>query len=319
MTTPQRPLLSLLACDVADGVATITIERPEMLNGLNPAVIHQLHQAVLQAVADPAVRGIVLAGSGKAFVAGADLGFFLRNLDAGDLPRIVKYTEAGHALMNAVDRSPKPVVARLHGLAVGGGLELALACDVRVATAQASFGFPETSLGIYPGFGGTQRAARTVGVGLAKWLIYTGKTIPASDAWRIGLVDRLVPPEELDAACRACALGELGPEKCPARPEEFTALEWFFASQRAEALRTGVAPTDGNPALARAMRLVAAKAPVALRIAEQIIDAGIQESLEAGLQREIDHVVEIFQTQDAYAGLAHRARRQVGQPVFQGR
>lgn len=317
--TPSTPLRSLLSLDISERVATITLNRPEMLNGLNPAVIHQLHQAVLEAAADPAVAGIVLTGAGKAFVAGADLGFLLRNLEAGDLARIIQYTEAGHALMNAVERCPKPVVAQIHGLALGAGLELALACTYRVASPQASFGFPETGLGIFPAFGGTQRAARTLGLGLAKWLIYTGKTISAHDAWQIGLVEQLVPLEKMSEVCRAWALGKRSPERGPLRSEEFALLERFFASHRVDDLRSGAATTDGEPVLARALRLVATKAPIALRVAEMLLAQGVQCPWEVRLQREIDQVGVIYQTHDAYTGLAHRARRQLGQPVFQGR
>ncbi len=316
---PTTPFpLSLVDIEVDAGVATITIRRPDVLNAMNPVAIHQLHQAVLQASDNSAVRGIVIAGSGKAFVAGADISFFLRNLDAGDLPRIVKYTQAGHALMNAIDDCPKPVVARLNGLAIGAGAELALACDWIVASPRASVGFPETGLGIYPGFGGTQRTPRAIGVGLAKWLIFTGKTISANDAWRIGMVHRLVPHDDLGPIARAFALGTASPEKCTPRPPEFDALEQFFATHRADDLRTGTAPTGGDPALVRAMRLVAGKAPIALRLAEKMITQGTSRPLPEGLQMEIDHVIEIFSTKDAYLGLSFRARRGVGQPPFTG-
>ena len=117
MATTQQ---SLIKVEVVDGIATIIINRPEYLNCINFVVIHQLHQAVLQAIADPAVAGIVLAGAGKVFVVGADIDFLIRNVEGDDIPRIIKYSEAGHALMNAIDESPKPVVARVTGMALEG-------------------------------------------------------------------------------------------------------------------------------------------------------------------------------------------------------
>jgi enoyl-CoA hydratase/3-hydroxyacyl-CoA dehydrogenase len=171
----RRPFeFRLVTSQVEDGIATLTINRPDAMNALNEDVVRQLHEAFRSAVSNPAVRGIVLAGSGKAFVAGADIRFFVRNIEEKNLQRIVAFTKAGHALLDDIDRSPKPVVARIDGLALGGGVELALACDTLIATPKASFAFPETGIGIFPGLGGTQRLTRRVGVGLAKWLVFTG-------------------------------------------------------------------------------------------------------------------------------------------------
>jgi len=268
--------------------------------------------------ADPQVSGIVIGGEGKAFVVGADIGFFLRNVESKEFGRIAQFTQAGHNLMNTIDRCPKPVVARVGGAALGAGTELALACDRVVASPRASLGFPETGLGIYPGFGGTQRTPRAVGIGLAKWLLFTGKTLSAAEAWTIGLVDRVVPHEELDDAARRCAGGILGPEKPGPRPPKIDALERFFESYGADQLLAGTADTGGDRLLARAMRRVAAGAPIALRYAERMIQEGAGRSLEAGLQMEIDHAAEIFSTKDAHTGLSFRVNRQFGQPTFEG-
>ncbi len=319
MSSTTPPSLSLVKFDVSEGIATITINRPEALNNINPVVLHQLQQAFDAAIADPAVRGIVLGGEGKVFVVGADIEFFLRNIKSGDIPRIIKFSEAGHRLFGTIDHSPKPVVARVHGTALGGGTEIVLACDFVVAAPGAGFGFPETGLGIYPGWGGTQRGPRKLGLGTAKWLIFTGKTISAADAWKLGLVDQVVPGEQLDQIARALAAGQFTCEARPPKSPEMLAIEQFFARNRAEALRAGTADTGGDPALARAMKLVAGKAPIALRLAERIMDEGMTCTLEAGLQLEVAHVTEIFSTEDALAGLSFRAVRQLGQASFQGR
>jgi enoyl-CoA hydratase/3-hydroxyacyl-CoA dehydrogenase len=318
MASAPAPSSSLVAFEIEGGVATITINRPDVLNNINFVVLHQLQQAFDRAIADPAVHGIVLAGAGKVFIVGADIEFFIRNMP-GDIPRIVKFTEAGHRLFNTIDASPKPVVARVQGAALGGGTETALACDYVIAAPGGSFGFPETGLGIYPGFGGTQRAPRKLGIGLAKWMIFTGKTLSAAESWKIGLVDEVVPPNQVDAVCRAVALGQHNFAPRPARTPDHSVIEEFFARSRAADLRAGTADTRGQAAAARAMKLVAGKAPIALRLAETMIDRGMQVSLAEGLQQEIDHVTEIFSTADALAGLQFRSGKQLGSPAFEGR
>ena len=222
--------------ETKDGVATLTVNRPDAMNALNEAVVAQLHAAFKKAAADPKVKGIVIAGAGKAFIAGADIRFFVRNIESGDLKRIVDFTKAGHALLHDIDTCAKPVVARLHGLALGGGLELAQACDVLIATPRAIFAFPETGIGIYPGLGGTQRPTRRIGVGLTRWLVFTGQMLGADEAKAIGFIDKVVPHEELDAACRAAIAEGIKPKTRPALSAKHLALEKFFADNDAETL-----------------------------------------------------------------------------------
>jgi len=299
-----------------DGIATLRVNRPDAMNALDETVVAQLREAVDAAVADPAVSGIVLAGAGKAFIAGADIRFFVRNIEAGDFDRIVRFTVAGHALVDAIDRSPKPVVARVHGVALGGGLELALACDWIVASPRASLAFPETGIGIYPGLGGTQRLPRRVGPGLAKLLVHTGRTIGAEDAAAIGLVDRVAPYDRLDETIRAILTdGRPRPERRPAAGN-WAKLETFFDAHSVETIRTGRADALGDPPLAQAVKQVGFKAPLALALAERLIEEGGKVSLEEGLRLEIEHLVEIFRTADALEGLSSLGRKR---PVFQGR
>ncbi len=319
MTADTQSSPSLVRVDVADGVATIVVDRPDVLNNISPEVLHQLHEAFRRTIADDTVKGIVLGGEGKAFIVGADIDFFIRNIEERELWRIVGFTEAAHSLLFTVDRSPKPVVARLGGAALGGGFEFALACEYLVASPAASLGFPETGLGIYPGFGGTQRTSRVLGVGLTKWLILTGKTLSALEAHKVGIVHQVVPPDQLEETCRAIARGGNCPPRNTQRTPELAALERFFEHNRAENLHAGTADCGGDAALFRAMKLVAAKSPVALRMAERIIEEGSRTSLEAGLQLEVDHVIEIFSSEDAYRGLTFRAKRGLGQPDFAGR
>ncbi len=298
-----------------DGIATLTINRPDAMNALNEAVVSQLHEAFKTAAADDAVKGIVIAGAGKGFIAGADIRFFVRNLDAGDLDRIASFTVDGHELLHDLSHCDKPVVARLHGLALGGGLELALACDRIVATPKAVVAFPETGIGIYPGLGGTQRTPRRVGAGLAKWLIYTGQTIPAAQARQIGLVDAVVPYERLDATIADMIATGFEEKQRPETPAEWQSLEKLFTDHSVESLRAGEIEI-GDEKLAKIAKKVSFKAPIALRLAEKLIDAAATTELAAGLTMELDHLREIFSTEDAYEGLSSLGRRR---PEFKGR
>ena len=178
-----------------------------------------------------------------------------------------------------------------------------------MASTSASFGFPETSLGIYPALGGTQRCPRAIGVGLAKWLILTGKTLSAADAAKIGLVDRVVDATQLDEVGRGLALGRLASQRPTTVPNELTAIERFFNRSRAVDLHAGTADSEGSPVLVRAMRSVGAKSPVALVLAEWLIEEGSRRSLEEGLQMEIDHLRDVFSTAEAYIGLMSCLRR----------
>ncbi|MEX2609357.1 MAG: enoyl-CoA hydratase-related protein [Gemmatimonadota bacterium] len=172
-----------------DGVAVLTVNRPDKLNALNAATIAELDRAVRDVAEDEDVRGLLVTGAGqKAFVAGADIGELAR---MGPLSG-VQVSRQGQATFRMLERLPKPVVAAVNGFALGGGLELALACHMRVASSNAKFGLPEVKLGIIPGYGGTLRLPRLVGRGRALELILTGEMIDAAEAHRIGLVNRVV-------------------------------------------------------------------------------------------------------------------------------
>jgi enoyl-CoA hydratase/3-hydroxyacyl-CoA dehydrogenase len=305
----------LLDVQIADGIAHLSINRPQAMNALNPAVVFQLHQAFCQAVAAEEVRGVVIGGIGKAFVAGADVGFFLRNLASGDVDRIVSFTAAGHTLLEEIDLAAKPVVACIHGLALGGGLELALACDRILVSPSATLGLPETALGLYPGLGGTQRLPRKIGMGLAKWLIYTGKILSATEARGCGLADDLVAEKDLQEAAREAILSDRPSPRRPERSAELLSLEAFFQSYSVADLLAERADTQGNPRLIGALRRVRANAPVALRLAEWLIDEGMKRPPAEAMRLVLDRLPELFATRDAREGLSAVGKRQ---PVFQG-
>jgi len=189
-----------LLFDLADGIATITINRPDKLNALNAAVIAELDAAAERATREPEIRAVLLTGAGTtAFVAGADIGEIGGQGATAGRERAL----AGQRMMRRFERCGKPVLAAVNGFALGGGCELAMACHLRIASESARFGQPEVKLGIGPGYGGTVRLPRLVGRGRALELLLTGAMIDAQEAWRIGLVNRVVPADRLIAESTA--------------------------------------------------------------------------------------------------------------------
>ncbi|CAN5274191.1 short-chain-enoyl-CoA hydratase [soil metagenome] len=187
-----------------DGVVVLTIDRQDKLNSLNPQVVEEIGQALLELQED-LPRVIIVTGAGeRAFVAGADISVMneMSPIEAKS------FAELGHAATALLDRSPVPTIAAINGFALGGGCEIALACDIRIAAANALLGFPEVTLGILPGFGGTQRLPRLVGPGIAKEMIFSGRRLKAEEARVVNLVNRVVPEGEALNAARELA-GEI--------------------------------------------------------------------------------------------------------------
>ena len=187
-----------LTLEAADRIATLTINRPDKLNALNDATIAEIGHAIDEIRVDENVAGIIVTGAGRAFVAGADISEL-----ASQTPVLAKArSRAGQDVFRRIETCPKPVIAAVNGFALGGGCELAMACHIRIASEAAKFGQPESKLGILPGFGGSQRLARLVGKGRAIQLLLTGEMIDAAEAYRIGLVNRVVHAAELMGSAR---------------------------------------------------------------------------------------------------------------------
>jgi enoyl-CoA hydratase len=187
-------MYSTLLFNLADGIARITINRPDKLNALNASVIGELADAAKRVDADAGVHGVILTGAGaKAFVAGADI----TELAAQGPFEAKQRSLAGQQMMRDFERCGKPVIAAVNGFALGGGCELAMACHLRIASETARFGQPEVKLGLAPGYGGTVRLPRLIGKGRALELLLTGAMVDAQEAWRIGLVNRVVPADRL--------------------------------------------------------------------------------------------------------------------------
>jgi enoyl-CoA hydratase len=181
---------------VSDRIATVTVNRPDKLNALNDRVIAELGQAIDAARDDQAVGGVILTGAGRAFVAGADIS----ELEKHGAVSAKALAQRGQNVFRRFEMSPKPTIAAVNGFALGGGCELAMSCHIRIASDAAKFGQPEVKLGLIPGYGGTQRLTRLVGRGRAMQLLLTGEMIDAQEAYRIGLVNRVVPGAELIAS-----------------------------------------------------------------------------------------------------------------------
>jgi enoyl-CoA hydratase len=233
-------------------VAVVTLNRPKALNALNSETLKELDVVIDDLEKDDDIYAVILTGSGdKAFVAGADI------TEMKDLNTMAarRFSILGNKVFRRLENLEKPVIAAISGFALGGGCELAMACDIRIASQKARFGQPEVGLGITPGFGGTQRLARLVGTGIAKELIYTGRMVKADEALSIGLVNKIVEPEKLMEEARAMA------------------------------------------------NMIAANAPVAVKLCKVAINRGIQCDIDTALMYEAEAFGECFSTEDQTEGM----------------
>ena len=286
--------LNWVTTEVVGDSGFIIFDLPDRMNPLGELVMRQLDRCVDELNGCSDISKIFIHGKGKAFIAGADIKFFLDAMAAGDLQRIQTFTEFGQQVLNKISASAKTTCAYLDGLALGGGLELALACDFRLATRKSVLAFPETGIGIYPGLGGTQRASRLVGVARAKQLIASGQFINAKQAYAYGLVDTVIEP--------LFDWRELAGMSLP------TAQAGRVAETAEEAAFADFSGDLDDPLLAREeyaklAKGIARKAPVALKTAMSLIDQGFKLDLQAGLQLELNGLQTIFATADARVGL----------------
>jgi len=188
--------------EIEGPLAILKVNRPKALNALNSATLEEILSAARELDAAPEIRVVIVTGGGdKAFIAGADI------VEMKDMTptQAVAFSHRGHIALSALENMQKPVIAAVNGYALGGGFEVALACDIIYAAEKARLGFPEVTLGIFPGFGGTQRTAKLVGPAKAKELVLTGKVITAQEAYDIGLVNKVVPADQLMAEVRELA------------------------------------------------------------------------------------------------------------------
>ncbi len=302
---------------IRNGIATITVNRPEAMNALNEEVVEQLDRRFTEAENHPDVRAVVFRGAGKAFVAGADIRFFVKNIQAGDVDRNVAFARRGHEVLLRIEDSAKPTIAVLDGLSLGGGSEMALACQAIVATDAGSMGFPESGIGIYPGLGGMLRLSRQVGPELARYYVFTGAPINAQEAEALGIVHRRVGPEAVDAAVSELAAAP--PDKYRKRdiPQSFAPFAQAFTTKNVQRLLTGKPPEGVDEKIAaRISKTVGYKSPLALRMTDEIITAQQDRSIPEGVEIELGRLAECFGSEDALEGLTSLGRKR---PEFKGR
>lgn len=247
-------------------IAILRINRPEALNSMNLDVISELSKMIDIIAADGSIKAVVITGAGeRSFCAGADISYMV-NIDP---MQAEKYATSAQDVINKIDRLDKPVIAAVNGFALGGGCELAMACDIRIASSNAKIGQPEVTIGIPPGWGGTQRLMRIVGPAKAKELIFTGKMITADEAYQIGLVNKVI---------------NLGSEDKipPEAPKGDAAKEKERASEIAKTLNRKL--MDESLALAKE---IAKNSFTAVKVSKNLINRGMDSDLETGLRLEI--------------------------------
>jgi enoyl-CoA hydratase len=252
-------------------IGIIRMNNPPM-NVLSSAVLKELHAILDKIEEDNGLDAVIITGEGRAFVAGADISEMM----GMDPAAAARFAEAGQGAFDRIQALKMPVIAAVNGFALGGGTELAISCDIRIASDAAKFGQPEVNLGVIPGFGGTQRLARLIGPGKAKELIFTGEMIDAKNALDIGLVQALVP------GFKKSADGQL------------------LLNEKGKPIQ------DNEPVLAAAMtmaRTIASKGPLSVQSAKESIDRGMDLTLSAGLKVEASNFANLFATEDQKEGM----------------
>lgn len=275
----------------------LTMSRPEDLNALNEEVMKQLSEKFDKANNDKIIETIFLVGSGKAFVAGADIKFFVKNIQANSIDKIESFTKFGQEVFRKIDDSSKKVVAILNGIALGGGLELALCADVILALPKATVAFPETGIGIYPALGGTQRCAKRVGKYLSKYLIHTGRMLNAKEANEIGLVDKIISTEEMFGLLSGKI--EIPKTETKTLNEKWQAVEDFFKRNPIENILSKrcvdtILTKEESDKLCKTINY---KAPIALKISDKLIEE------QNGVDSELEYLKIVFTSEDALMGL----------------
>ena len=281
-----------------ENIAILTMNRPEDLNALNEDVMQQLDEQFSLANSDSAINTIFITGTGKAFVAGADIKFFVKNIKANKINDIEAFTGFGQKVFQKIDESSKKVVAVINGLALGGGLELALCADVILALPKAQMAFPETGIGIYPGLGGTQRSAKKIGKPLSKYLIHTGKMLNAKDAMEIGLVDMVITADQLFEMYAGTI--PVPQNTTIQLNSKWSMIEDFFKANSISQVLTHEYATNGmgNEDAEKIFKTLKRKAPIALSIADTLIEEA------KGCDSELKYLSKIFSTSDALLGLS---------------
>lgn len=282
--------------------AVITVDRPEDMNALNESVIKQLEEKFNMANSNASVKNIFITGTGKAFVAGADIKFFIDNIKSNSIDKIVNFTKYAQSVLSSIDNCNKKVITVLNGLTLGGGLELALCADIILALPGAVLAFPETGIGIYPGLGGTQRTQNKIGKELTKYLIFTGDMLSSKEAQKIGLVDKVIDINEMFELFR----GDMQmPEiiKNLSLEEKYLNVQKFFKNYVYGADNVNNINAPDLDLLEKIISKIKRKAPLAIKTAEKLIDE------RKGCESELEYLSYIFSSEDALLGLSSLGKK----------
>lgn len=304
--------------DIKEDIAWITINRPDAMNALNEAVVEQLREKFDKVRNDPGVKAIVFQGAGKTFVAGADIQFFVDRIKAGKIKDIEAFTRKGHELFLEIENCQKKTIALLDGLSLGGGSEMALACQFILATKAGSMGFPETGIGIVPGLGGMLRMERHVGLELAKYYVFTGRSLSAQDAHDLGIITKIIEPQAVGGAIREITDRVAGDKyRQRAIPEKFLDLANVFTTGNMNHIFAGK-PLTGLPEdlAKKTAAVLSTKSMVALKMADDTMNKQVNMSIPEAIECELGILDRLFSTHDAFEGLSSVGR---GKPVFKGK
>ena len=299
----------LIDLEVTSGVASITFNRPEAMNALNEEVISQLTELWKGLEAEPSVHTAILRGSGKAFVAGADIKFFVDKIEDNKIDDIREFTERGHDILNAIESSRINTIAVMSGLALGGGLELAMCCNHRIGVeGKTMLRFPETGIGIYPGLGGTQRSVMIAGVECARYSIIAGNWLDSNLAFSMGYLTDVVDYSGLEKAISDIANGKVDHPShsyLPRNPEDILIKQIMEVYGDDWQSRLMGPSSELSPFEVRQSKFIGRNAPVSVKMASELIDIAYKsrEDPTAGLQLELDGLDTIFSTKDALMGL----------------
>ena len=300
---------------ISKDVATVRLNRPEAMNALNVDLVNELGQKIDDLNDRDDIKAIVLEGSGKAFVAGADVKFFVDKIKEDSFQEIYDFTAYGHEVLSKLENSSKVTIALATGLTLGGGLELALACDYRIGTNKTQMRFPETNIGIYPGLGGTQRTVKICGVEVARYAVLAGNFLNAETAYAFGLITHLVDQNYVAKTISDIITGGKPENKFRHEPidnenKNVIFAKKYYSDDNIKQILDGNKPNsiqglDENMIL-RQMKSISYTAPIALEIAADLLEIANSEniSLTDGLSQELSNLERIFSTKDAYEGLS---------------
>jgi enoyl-CoA hydratase/3-hydroxyacyl-CoA dehydrogenase len=304
--------------DISGDTAWITINRPDAMNALNEAVVEQLSENFSIAENHSDVKAIVFQGAGKAFVAGADIQFFVDNVKADTINHIEDFTRKGHELLLKIENSSKKTIALLDGLSLGGGSELSLACQYILATPNGTMGFPETGIGIIPGLGGMIRTQRIIGTQLAKYYVFTGSPITAADARDLGLFYAVVEPGAVEAAIQQIIEAEPKDKYLNGNiPERFKEQAAVFGPENICAVFNGQdIPGISDSLNQKIKKIMSQKSLVALQMANEVMEAQIPLTIPEAVEYELNQLDKLFRTRDALEGLTSAVEHR--KPVFKG-